>query len=171
MILIFNKSHLEKSPNCNQIHSENLFGVQQWSYYQDLTIESGINNSLSYHIINSSGHCAISSELASLRYSRLHRSLYNLIYTPNDELNYFILYMDSCSLSSYLKFILDINTFDKIIRENISEQNSNDNQQTAALTLFHRYLSIDAPYLVPINDEIRRTTLCKFRFIIEIRFD
>ena len=30
-----------------------------------------------------------------------------------------------------------------------------------ALTLFHRYLSIDAKYLVPINDEIRRTTLCK----------
>lgn len=77
--------------------------------------------------------------------------------------------MDSCSLSSYLKFILDINTFDKIIRENVSEQNSNDNSQTTALTLFHRYLSMDAKYLVPINDEIRQTTLCKFNFLIEMR--
>jgi hypothetical protein len=72
--------------------------------------------------------------------------------------------MESCSLSSYLKFILDINKFDKIIRENIHIKNSNDDQQTAALTLFHRYLSLDAEYLVPINDEIRRTTLCKFIF-------
>jgi hypothetical protein len=76
--------------------------------------------------------------------------------------------MESCSLSSYLKFILDINTFDKIIRENIYEKNSNDNQQTTALTLFHRYLSIDSKYLVPINDDIRRTTLCIFIFIITI---
>lgn len=69
--------------------------------------------------------------------------------------------MDSCSLSSYLKFILDINTFDKIIRNSIDEINSNDDQQTTALILFHRYLSLDSKYLVPINDDIRRTTLCK----------
>ena len=129
----------------NQNPSDNLFGVQQWSYYRDLTI---------------------SSEFTSIRYSCLHRSLYNLIYTPNDEIDYFILYIDSCSLSSYLKFIFDINTFDKIVRE----KNSNDDLQTTALTLFHRYLSIDAKELVPINDEIRRTTLCKFRFIIAMRF-
>ena len=108
--------------------SKILSGVQQWSYYQDLTIESGIKTSLLvlnlFSDYNSSGHCTISSELASLRHSRLHRSLYNLIYTPNDELNYFILYMESCSLSSYIKFILDINTFNKIIRENILEKNS-----------------------------------------------
>jgi hypothetical protein len=71
--------------------------------------------------------------------------------------------MDSCCLSSYLKFILDINTFDKIIRENLDEEDANDNQQTAELTLFHRYLSLDANYLVPIDDEIRRTTLCKYK--------
>jgi hypothetical protein len=61
--------------------------------------------------------------------------------------------MESCSLSSYLKFILDVHTFEKIARQN-------NDQQTAALTLFHRYLSIDAKYSVPIDDEIRRTTLC-----------
>jgi len=60
--------------------------------------------------------------------------------------------MESCSLSSYLKFILDINVFEKIIR-------LNNDQQAAALTLFHRYLSIDAKYSIPIDDEIRRTTL------------
>jgi hypothetical protein len=136
-----------KSLDSNQNPLDNLFGVQQWSYYRDLTS---------------------SSEFVSLRYSNLHRSLYNLIYTPNDELDYFILYMDSCSLSSYLKFIFDINTFDKIIREN---ENSNDDLQTAALTLFHRYLSIDAKELVPVNDEIRRTTLCKFSFIVEMKFN
>lgn len=71
--------------------------------------------------------------------------------------------MDSCSLSSYFKFILDINRFDKIIRDNIYQTNSNDDNdpQTVALTLFHRYLSLDSKYLVPINDDIRRTTLCK----------
>jgi hypothetical protein len=74
--------------------------------------------------------------------------------------------MESCSLSSYLKFILDINTFDKIIRENFNEKYSNDDQQTAALSLFHRYLSIDAIDLVPISDEIRRTTLCIFIFLL-----
>ncbi len=169
----FNNSHkgsrcIEKSRDRNSSHSEILLDVQQWSYYTDLTIESGIKDSTSdricFLILLCSGHSTISSELVSLRYSHLHRSLYNLIYTPNDELNYFILYMESCSLSSYLKFILDINKFDKIIRENIHIKNSNDDQQTAALTLFHRYLSLDAEYLVPINDEIRRTTLCKFIF-------
>ena len=69
--------------------------------------------------------------------------------------------MESCSLSSCLKFILDTNTFDTLIRQTLQEKNSNSDQQTAALTLFHRYLSIDAQYLVPIDDEIRRTTLCK----------
>jgi hypothetical protein len=66
--------------------------------------------------------------------------------------------MESCSLSSYLKFILDVHAFEKIARQNLS---GNNDQQTAALTLFHRYLSVDANYFVPINDEIRRTTLCK----------
>jgi len=162
-------SCIEKGQDRNQSDSNILFGVQQWSYYQDLIIESSIKDFTSYRIyfliLYSSGHCTISSELASFRYSHLHRSLYSLIYTPNDEFNYFILYMESCSLSSYLKFILDINTFDKIIRENINEKNSNDDdQQTAALLLFHRYLSIDAIHSVPITDEIRRTTLCIFSF-------
>jgi hypothetical protein len=62
--------------------------------------------------------------------------------------------MESCSLSSYLKFILDVHAFEKLVR-----QKTND-EQTAALTLFHRYLSIDAKYFIPIDDEIRRTTLC-----------
>jgi hypothetical protein len=147
------KSSIEKI----RARSEFLPGVQKWPYYRDLAIQSGIKTfsiSLSF---KSSGHCTISSELASLRYSRLHRSLNNLIYTPNDELNYFILYMESCFLSSYLKFILDINTFEKLIRQNLQD----NDQQTTALTLFHRYLSIDAEYPVPIDDEIRRTTLCK----------
>jgi hypothetical protein len=63
--------------------------------------------------------------------------------------------MESCSLSSYLKFILDVHNFEKIARQN-------NDQQTAALTLFHRYLSIDARYSIPIDDEIRRTTLCMY---------
>jgi len=136
-------------------------GVQQWSYYQDLAIQSGMKPNIQFFfcLMPFLGHCTISSELASLRHSRLHRSLYNLVYTPNDELNYFELYMESCLLSSYLKFILDIHTFDKLIREK-----SNDDQQTIALTLFHKYLSIDAKYFLPINDEIRRTTLCRLFF-------
>jgi len=68
--------------------------------------------------------------------------------------------MESCSLSSYLKFILDVQAFEKVARQN-------NDQQSAALTLFHRYLSMDAKYFVPISDEIRRTTLCKlFQIII-----
>jgi hypothetical protein len=67
--------------------------------------------------------------------------------------------MESCSLSSYLKFILDVHNFEKIARQN-------NDQQTAALTLFHRYLSIDAKYAIPIDDEIRRTTLCKTNYSI-----
>ncbi|CAF0779941.1 unnamed protein product [Adineta steineri] len=136
----FHNSNKEKIRKYNKSDSKTFSSVQQWSYYQDLAMQSG--------------HCTISSELVSLRHSHFHRSLYNLIYTPNDELDYFIHYMDSCSLLSYIKFILDINTFEKILREN-----SNDDHQTIALTLFHRYLSIDAKYSVPINDAIRRTTL------------
>ena len=73
--------------------------------------------------------------------------------------------MESFCLSSYLKFILDINTFNKIIRET---SNDNDNQQTLALKLFHRYLSIDSKELVPINNDIRQTTLCKNYFLLLI---
>lgn len=127
-----------RSRSQSRNRSEILAGVQQWPYYRDLAIQSG--------------RCTISSELASLRHSRLNRSLYNLVYTPNDELNYFILYMESCSLSSYLKFILDVHAFEKLAR-------TNRDQQSTALTLFHRYLSLDAHYSVPIDDEIRRTTL------------
>ncbi|CAF3550726.1 unnamed protein product [Rotaria socialis] len=139
-----NNKGLERSRNRSKSRnrSENLFGIQKYSYYRDLAIQSG--------------HCTISSELASLRRSRLHRSLYNLVYTPNDELNYFILYMESCSLSSHLKFILDVHVYEKIARENSSKSND---QQVAALSLFHRYLSIDAKYLIPMDDEIRRLTL------------
>ena len=109
------------------------------------------------------GHCTIPSELNSLRHSRLDRSLYSLVYTPNDELEYFILYMESCSLSSYLKFILDAQAYENLARHRLQK---NTEQQTAALTLFHRYLSIDAKYDVPITDEIRRTTLCRrFSFV------
>ncbi len=34
----------------NQDHSKLLFGVQQWSYYKDLIIESGIKDSISSSI-------------------------------------------------------------------------------------------------------------------------
>ncbi|UJR15575.1 hypothetical protein I4U23_002513 [Adineta vaga] len=141
---IFTNSNKEKTRERSQSRnrSENLLGIQQWPYYRDLAIQSG--------------HCTIPSELASLRHSRLNRSLYNLVYTPNDELNYFILYMESCSLSSYLKFILDVHAFENLARQNSSKHSE---QQTAALTLFHRYLSIDAKYLISIDDDIRQTTL------------
>ena len=66
--------------------------------------------------------------------------------------------MESCSLSAYLKFVLDVHAFENLIRQNLHDPNE---QQAAALALFHRYLSIDAPYAVPIDDDIRRTTLCK----------
>lgn len=122
-------------------HSRSLLDLQRW---QDLTIES------------------------STGITHLHRSLYNLIYTPNDELNYFIVYMDSCGLSSWLKFILDVDAFDRMKRENSLE---NDDEQTIALILFHRYLSIDANYSVPIDDDIRRTTLCTYTSRLENEID
>lgn len=79
--------------------------------------------------------------------------------------------MESCSLSSYLKFILDAQAYENLARHRLQD---NTEQQTAALTLFHRYLSIDAKYYVPITDEIRRTTLCKrfirLRLVIEVSF-
>jgi len=142
---IFTPNGKEKKRDRSQsrTRNEDRFGIQQWSYYHDLAVQSG--------------HCTISSELSSLRHSRLERSLYNLVYTPNDELNYFILYMESCSLSSYLKFILDIQSYENLIR--CHRFRNDDEQQSLALTLFHRYLSIDATYLVPITDEIRRDTL------------
>ena len=75
--------------------------------------------------------------------------------------------MESCALSSYLKFILDVHAFEKLIRENLSKTTD---QQTAALTLFHRYLSIDAKYLVQVDDEIRRITLCIYPRILWYEF-
>ncbi|CAF1142618.1 unnamed protein product [Adineta ricciae] len=136
----FNINTKETPADYGQAQPNSCYNIQQWPYYRDLAIQSG--------------HSAISSELASLRYSRLERSLYNLVYTPNDELDQFILYLDSRSFAPHLQFILEVNNFEKVIREN-----SIDDQQTIALTLFHKYLSIDAKYFLPINDEIRRTTL------------
>lgn len=67
-----------------------------------------------------------------------------------------MLYLESCSLSSSLKFILEVDAFEKLTREKTV-----DDQQTLALALFHKHLSIDANELVPTNDDIRRATLCK----------
>ncbi|UJR31091.1 hypothetical protein I4U23_018599 [Adineta vaga] len=120
----FTTNNKEETTTIRKTHSRISANIQQWSYYRDLAIQSS--------------HCAISSELASLRYSRLERSLYNLIYTPNDELDQFILYLESCSISSYIQFIFEVNTFEKIIRENTTT----DDQQTIALTLFHNQFHI-----------------------------
>ncbi|CAF0810289.1 unnamed protein product [Adineta ricciae] len=140
---LFSNTNKEKTRERSRSRNraENLSGVQQWPYYRDLAIQSG--------------HFTIPSELASLRHSRLNRSLYNLVYTPNDELNYFILFMESCSLSAYLKFILDVHAFEKLSRQHSAK---NSDQQTAALTLFHRYFAIDAKYPIPIDDDMRQTT-------------
>jgi len=152
-------------------NQDKSFGVQQWSYYRDLVTESSRRIPMFISILFSIeilGQYPISS----LRYSRLQRSLYNLIYTPNDELDYFIDYTESCSLlSSCIQFILNTNIFNRNIRENTN----NDDQQTEALVLFHRYLSLDSNFLIPINDEIRRTTLCKltqksFLFVLFKRY-
>ena len=66
--------------------------------------------------------------------------------------------MESCSLSAYLKFILDVHAFEKLSRQHSAK---NSDQQTAALTLFHRYFAIDATYPIPIDDNMRQTTFCK----------
>jgi len=58
-----------------------------------------------------------------------------------------------------LKFILDVHAFEKLARQNPL---GNTDQQTAALTLFHRYLSIDANYFIPIDNELRQATLCNY---------
>ncbi len=58
-----------------------------------------------------------------------------------------------------MKFILDVHAFEKLARQNPL---GNTDQQTAALTLFHRYLSIDANYFIPIDNELRQATLCNY---------
>lgn len=73
--------------------------------------------------------------------------------------------MESCSLSPYLKFILDIHSYEKLVRESKSKTND---QQMAALSLFQRYLSVDAKYLVPIDDETRQLTLCKIIKVLQL---
>lgn len=138
MFVFFEK---DRSRSQSRTRLDESFGIQRWPFYHDLAIRSG--------------HCTISSELVSLRHSRLERSLYNLVYTPNDELNYFILYTESCSFSSYLKFILDVQAYENLSRRHL------DVQQNSALNLFQRYLAIDATYFIPISEDIRRTTLCR----------
>ncbi|CAF0802152.1 unnamed protein product, partial [Didymodactylos carnosus] len=160
----------DRSKSRTRYDTEDLPFIQRLPYYRDLAVQSG----MFFH--------EISVELTSLRYSRLNRSLYQLVYTPNDELNFFVLYMDACGLSSYLKFILDVHAFEKLTKldgantnndqkhrtvtkmhkQKQQEGNITSQQQIDALNIFQKYLALDAKYLVPVDDDTRRTTLCRY---------
>ncbi|CAF1286197.1 unnamed protein product, partial [Didymodactylos carnosus] len=106
----------DRSKSRTHCVNENLPFIQRLPYYRDLAIQSG--------------KCTVSSELTSFRCSRLNRSLYQLLYTPNDELNFFVLYMDACGLSSHLKFILDVHVFEKVTKLDVANTNNNRTLKT-----------------------------------------
>lgn len=59
------------------------------------------------------------------RKSKLSHSLSDILFDKsNDELSYFVLFMESIEASNYVKFLLDLNTFEQTFLDN-SSTNSN----------------------------------------------
>lgn len=59
------------------------------------------------------------------RKSKLSHSLSDILFDKsNDELSYFVLFMESIEASNYVKFLLDLNTFEQTFLDN---QSTNSN--------------------------------------------
>lgn len=110
------------------------------------------------------------------RRSKLAYSLEDILFDENnDELSYFVLFMDSLNSSNYVKFLLDLNNFEKALRKyktslsnsckSACKMASSTNrcdchlvQRKAiaddALSIFSKYISKDATYSVNVSDQI-----------------
>jgi len=59
------------------------------------------------------------------RKSKLSHSLSDILFDKsNDELSYFVLFMESIQASNYVKFLLDLNTFEQTFLDNHSTNNN-----------------------------------------------
>ncbi|RNA28382.1 A-kinase anchor mitochondrial-like [Brachionus plicatilis] len=108
-------------------------------------------------IMNDLGKGAINGNFdLNERKSKLAHSLKDILFDQkNDELSYFILFMDSINGSNSVKFLLDVNNF-KQTRSNLgagSKCSSNDIAKDA-ISIFEKYVSKDSKYLVELKDEM-----------------
>ena len=134
------------------------------------------------------------------RRSKLAYSLEDILFDEkNDELSYFVLFMDSLGSTSYVKFLLDLNNFEKAIRKNkpcqvslsnaciksackMASSSANKNnrcdchliQRKAiaddALSIFSKYISKDATYSVNVSDEIIHEIIGIWDFCFSLLF-
>lgn len=116
----------------------------------------------------------------SHRKSKLCYSLNDILFDENnDELSYFILFMDSKQASNYVKFLLDLNNFEqtftsknKIKKCEFCEANPyipNNNCQCFknfsinvaqdALSIYTKYISKEARYSIDLSENLIKSTI------------
>lgn len=117
-----------------------------------------------------------------MRKSRLSYSLNEILFDEkNDELSYFILFMDSLDASNYVKFLLDLKNFKSAVklssqisckscpinndqekyRNNDCECVVNINKMVGndALSIFSKYITQDAKYSIEASSDIIEETI------------
>jgi hypothetical protein len=104
----------------------------------------------------------------------------------NDELSYFILFMDANNLSNFIKFLLDVNNFINLTSSIVTDRSGeavcpSESSQTCpkrrnyilstskvveqdALSIFKKYICIDAPYSIKTTDDIVETSISMIFF-------
>ncbi len=110
----------------------------------------------------------------SARKSKLSNSLEDILFDQaNDELSYFVLFMDSLNLSSYVKFILDLKNFESALQNmqscefcSSAEQCQcihRHNQAVAhdALSIFSKYITQEALNSINLPSEVIDTIIHK----------
>lgn len=91
------------------------------------------------------------------RKSKLSYSLDEILFDEqNDELSYFVLFMDTQNASNYVKFLLDVKNFEKLCSDNKDNYTALDHNQSVAqdaLSIFSKYLTQDARYGINLPSE------------------
>lgn len=97
------------------------------------------------------------------RKSKLSYSLEEILFDDeNDELSYFVLFMDTENASNYVKFLLDLKNFEKLCAEqkdNYTALNHNQSVAQDALSIFSKYITQDANYGIDIPSETVETII------------
>lgn len=112
----------------------------------------------------------------SMRRSKLSYDLNEILSGENnDELSYFVLFMDSLNASSYVKFLLDLKNFESLVSNQLSSHNANDEEKLDTqcecvlkhnqilaentISIFSKYITKGAQYMIKLPSEIINQTI------------
>ena len=103
------------------------------------------------------------------RKSKLNRSLRELVFSTggvsggdgerNDEFAYFLLFMDSVGAANYVKFLLDVMNFERLLLASANSSTIDQHALNIAIDIFSKYISKEAVYSIGLDDQLISATI------------